>query len=102
MIQAKGAFGPGYNIQISTDAKAKVIVALGVSQSSSDAGELEAAGERIERNLGEKPGRMVGDAADPTQNTIEAMADKGIGLVWTLRETKKNPWGSLKRGRGSE
>src|SRR5262244_2494924 len=47
MIQAKGAFGPAYNIQISTDAKAKVIVGIGVSQSSIDTGELEAAVERI-------------------------------------------------------
>ena len=97
MIQAKGAFGPGYNIQISTDAKAKVIVALGVSQSSSDAGELEAAVERIESNLGEKPEQMVVDAAYPTQTTIEAMADKGIDLIGPLRETNKAPWDSLKR-----
>ena len=97
MIQAKGAFGPGYNIQISTDAKAKVIVALGVSQSSSDAGELEAAVERIESNLGEKPEQMVVDAAYPTQTTIEAMADKGIDLIGPLRETNKTPWDSLKR-----
>jgi len=96
MIQAKGAFGPGYNIQISTDAKAKVIVALGVSQSSSDAGELEAAVERIESNLGEKPEQMVVDAAYPTQPTIEAMADKGIDLIGPLRETNKAPWDSLK------
>jgi transposase len=97
MIQAKGAFGPGYNIQISTDAKAKVIVALGVSQSSSDAGELEAAVERIESHLGEKPDQMVVDAAYPTQTTIEAMADKGIDLIGPLRETNKAPWDSLKR-----
>jgi transposase len=97
MLQAKGAYGPGYNIQISTDAKAKVIVALGVSQSSSDAGELEAAVERIESNLGEKPEQMVVDAAYPTQTTIEAMADKGIDLIGPLRETNKAPWDSLKR-----
>jgi transposase len=97
MIQAKGAFGPGYNIQISTDAKAKVIVALGVSQSSSDAGELEAAVERIESNLGQKPEQMVVDAAYPTQPTIEAMADKGIDLIGPLRETNKVPLDSLKR-----
>ena len=57
MIQAKGAFGPAYNIQISTDAKAKVIVGVGVSQSSRDAGELEAAVERIETNLGKSLSR---------------------------------------------
>ena len=97
MIQAKGAFGPAYNIQISTDAKAKVIVGVGVSQSSSDAGELEAAVERIEANLGEKPEQMVVDAAYPTQPTIEAMADKGIDLIGPVREARKAPWDSLNR-----
>ena len=67
MLQAKGAYGPSYNVQISTDAKAKVIVGVGVSQSASDAGELEPAVERVEANLGEKPEQMVVDAAYPTQ-----------------------------------
>jgi|RhiMetdeSRZDD1v2_1073273.scaffolds.fasta_scaffold361050_1 transposase len=97
MIQAKGAFGPAYNIQISTDAKAKVIVGVGVSQSSSDAGELAAAVERIETNLGEKPEQMVVDAAYPTHPTIEGMADKGIDLIGPLREARKAPWDPLKR-----
>ena len=39
MLQSKGAYGPSYNIQISTDAKAKIIVGVGVSQSANDAGE---------------------------------------------------------------
>jgi transposase len=97
MIQAKGAFGPAYNIQISTDAKAKVIVGVGVSQSSSDAGELEAAVERIEANLGEKPEQMVVDAAYPTHPTIEGMADQGIDLIGPVREARKAPWDPLKR-----
>lgn len=97
MIQAKGAFGPAYNIQISTDAKAKVIVGVGVSQSSTDTGELEAAVERIETNLGQTPEQMVVDAAYPTHSTIETMADQGIDLIGPLREVKKAPWDSLKR-----
>jgi len=96
MIQAKGAFGPAYNIQISTDAKAKVIVGVGVSQSSTDTGELEAAVERIETNL-QTPEQMVVDAAYPTHSTIETMAEKGIDLIGPPREVKKAPWDSLKR-----
>jgi transposase len=100
MIQAKGAFGPAYNIQISTDAKAKVIVGVGVSQCSSDAGELEAAVKRIETNLGEKPEQMVVDAAYPTQPTIEAMAEEEIDLIGPLRETRKAPWEDPLKRRG--
>ena len=97
MLGAKGAYGPAYNIQISTDAKAKIIVGVGVTQCSSDAGELPAAVERIGTNLGQKPEQIVVDAAYPTQPTIEAMADQGIDLIGPVREARKVPWDSLKR-----
>jgi transposase len=97
MLQAKGAYGPSYNVQISTDAQVKIIVGVGLSQSTSDAGELEPAVERIEANLGQKPGQMVVDAAYPTQEAIEAMAREGIDLIGPLPERRKASWDSLKR-----
>jgi transposase len=97
MLGAKGAYGPGYNVQISTDAHAKIIVGLGVTQSSNDTGELEPAVKRIEENLGQKPEQMVVDAAYPTHQAIEAMADKEIDLIGPLREARKAPWDPLKR-----
>ncbi len=97
MIGAKGAFGPAYNVQIPTDAKAKIIVGMGISQCSSDAGELESALQRIEDNLKEKPEQMVVDGAYTTHNAIEAMAQKGIDLIGPVRETKKTSLDSLKR-----
>jgi transposase len=100
MVQAKGAFGPAYNIQISTDAKAKIIVGVGVSQSANDAGELEPAVQRIETNLGQKPEQMVVDGAYPTQPTIEAMAEKEVDLIGPLREARKAPWDDPLKRRG--
>ena len=97
MLQSKGAYGPSYNIQISTDAKAKIIVGVGVSQSANDAGELEPAVQRIESNLESKPEQMVVDAAYPTQKSIEAMGQKGIDLIGPVREVRKAPWDPLKR-----
>jgi transposase len=97
MIGAKGAFGPAYNVQISTDAKAKIIVGVGLSQCSSDSGELEPAVKRIEDNLKEKPEQMVVDAAYPTHDAILAMAQKGIDLIGPLTERKQTSVDSLKR-----
>lgn len=97
MLGAKGAYGPAYNIQISTDAKAKIIVGVGVTQCSSDAGELPAAVERIGTNLGQKPEQMVVDGAYPTHEAIEAMAVTGIDLIGPLPERKKPGWDVLKR-----
>lgn len=97
MLGAKGSYGPAYNVQISTDAKARIIVGVGVTQCSSDAGELPAAVERIQKNLGQKPEQMVVDGAYPTHETIEAMADTGIDLIGPLPERKKPGWDVLKR-----
>lgn len=84
-------------MQISTDAEAKIIVGMGVTQCSSDAGKLPAAVERIETNLKQKPKQMVVDGAYPTSATINEMADKGIDLIGPLPERKKPSWDVLKR-----
>jgi transposase len=97
MLQAKGAYGPGYNVQVSTDARAKIIVGVGVSQSANDAGELEPGVERVEENLGQEPEQMVVDAGYTNQDSIEAMAQREIELIGALLERKKASWDPLKR-----
>src|SRR5919106_1348460 len=97
MIGAKGAFGPAYNVQISTDAKAKIIVGMGISQCSSDSGELVAAVGRIEETFKEKPEQIVVDGAYPTHDAIETMAQKGIDLIGPVRDSKQTSLDSLKR-----
>jgi hypothetical protein len=88
MLQAKGAYGPSYNAQISTDAKAKIIVGVGVTQSPTDAAELEPAVERIEANLGEKPKQVVADGGLTNQAAMEAMTEKQIDLIGALPERR--------------
>jgi transposase len=84
MLQANGAYGPAYNVQISTDAQSKIIVGVGVTQASADAAELGPAVERIEANLGQKPGQMVVDAGFTNQATMEAMAEKQVDIIGAL------------------
>jgi transposase len=86
ILHPKGAYGPGYNVQISTDARAKIIVGVGVTPSSADAAELEPAVERIEANLGERPKQVVVDAGFTNQATMEAMSEKQVDLIGALPE----------------
>jgi transposase len=88
MLQAKGAYGPSYNVQISTDAKAKIIAGVGVIQAPTDAAELEPAVERIEANLGEKPKQMVVDGGLTNQAAMEAMAERHVDLIGALPERR--------------
>lgn len=91
MLQAKGAYGPSYNAQISTDAKAKIIVGVGVTQAPIDAGELEPAVDRVEANLDQRPQQVVVDAGFTNQATLEAMSEKQVDLIGVLPERNRTP-----------
>lgn len=86
MLQANGAYGPAYNVQISTDSQSKIIVGVGVSQAPADAAELEPAVDRVEANLDQRPKQMVVDAGFTNQATMEAMTEKQVDLIGALVE----------------
>ncbi len=86
MLQANGAYGPAYNVQISTDSQSKIIVGAGVTQAPTDAAELEPAVDRVEANLDQRPKQMVVDAGFTNQATMEAMSEKQIDLIGALVE----------------
>jgi len=81
MKQPDGGFAPSYNVQISSDAKADLIVGIGVSQAANDTAELVPAVERIEANLGEAPQQVVVDGGFINQGTMVAMEAQGIDLI---------------------
>jgi transposase len=97
MSQAKGACGPAYNVQISTDAQSKIIVGVGVTQAPTDAAELEPAVERIEANTGDGPEQMVVDAGFTNQATMEAMSEKQVDLIGALPKRSAMPVDRLKQ-----
>jgi transposase len=97
MKEGGGGYGPNYNVQISTDAKNKIIVAAGVSQSSSDSGELLPAVERIEKNLGQTPEQVVSDGGFTNRANIVDCAKKGINFIGSFPEHYEQSEGQLKR-----
>lgn len=94
--QAQGATGPAYNVQISTDAQETIIVGVGLSQCSSDAGELGPAVERVEANLKRPVEEMVVDAGFTNQATIEAMAGRETALIGSLPDPEARVETALK------
>ena len=91
MKHSDGSYAPSYNVQLSTEASNRIIVGAGVTQSGSDYGQLVAAVERIEANLGKKPAKVVVDGGFTTRQNIVAMADRGVDLYGSL--TEGNPQG---------
>lgn len=96
MKHGDNAFAPSYNVQISTDAKEKVIVGVHLSQNSGDAESLPEAVAEIENNLGRKPKQMVVDGGFTNQGSMEAMTEKKIELMGSLRDPAERRAASLK------
>jgi len=97
MKQPDGGFAPAYNVQVSTEASHKIIVGVGISQNSSDYGELVGGVARVEQNLAAKPKQMVTDGGFTSRENILAMAAQGIDLVGSWGEQDQKSVGQLRQ-----
>jgi transposase len=73
MKRAGGGFEPAYNVQLTTDAAAGVIVGLQVTQSGADAPQLQPAMEQIQECFGRVPPQVVTDSGYASRENIVAM-----------------------------
>ena len=101
MKQSDGGFAPSYNVQITTDAKEKVIVGVGASQCGSDYGELVPAMEKVGENMGRNPGQAVVDGGFISRQNILAMEEKKIDFIGPMGDGAEQSVGQLNR-RGVE
>lgn len=81
MKQPDGGFAPSYNVQIDTDAKNCVVVAVGVVQAGNDFEELESGIDRVEQNQGKTPQEVVTDGGFVSRDNIVAMNKRKIELI---------------------
>ena len=85
MGQSDGGYAPSYNVQISTDAKEKVIVGVGISQSPADQTLLSSALDEVEKTAG-IPAQVVVDAGFTTRDAIITAEERGIDLIGSFPE----------------
>jgi transposase len=97
MKQSDGGFAPSYNMQISSDAAHKILVGVGMSQSSSDQGELAAALDKVEENMERPPQQAVVDGGFTSRETILDMAQRGVDLIGSLGDSSGKAEGQFQR-----
>lgn len=97
MKQPDGGYAPSYNVQISTDAKQKMIVGIGVSQSGSDYEELVPAMDRVEAQMGKEPAQVVVDGGFTSRDNILAMCEREIDLIANMGVGVAQSAGQMKR-----
>jgi hypothetical protein len=61
MKQPDGGWAPSYNVQVTTEAQSRMIVAIGVTTAANDTQELMPALERVKENCGAMPERIIAD-----------------------------------------
>lgn len=81
MKQPSGGYAPSYNVQIDTDAKNGVVVAVGVVQAGNDFEQLEPGIDRVQQNQGETPKEVVTDGGFVSRDTIVAMKRREIEYI---------------------
>src|SRR5215472_1756441 len=84
MKQSDGGYAPSYNVQLSTEASNRIIVASNVSQSGSDFIHLIGAVAQVEQNLGRKPAQVVVDGGFTSRENIVALSEQGVDMVGSL------------------
>jgi transposase len=88
---------PSYNLQLTTDGSAKVIVRQELTTSSSD-GSVSLLGvvDEVKENLGRKPDQVVADGGYTNQKNIVELADAGVDFVGSLPDREVRQAASLK------
>lgn len=84
MKQGNGGYAPSYNVQISTDEAAGIIVGVGVTQAAVDYGELVSSVQRIEENFGKKPQQMVTDGGYTSRANIIELKHQNVDFIGSI------------------
>jgi len=96
MKRGDQSFGPSYNVQISTDSENKAIVAMEVTQNSSDANGLMPSLEQVQQRTGELPDQVVVDGGFTNEGNIIGAETKGVNLIGSLPDESKRTESALK------
>jgi transposase len=90
------SFGPAYNVQITTDAKSKVIVGMELTQNSADAPGLIAALDQVGERMGQLPKQVVVDGGYTSESNIIHAEGKQVDLVGSLADASQRTENALK------
>jgi transposase len=97
MKHADGGYAPSYNVQVMAEGSHSIVVGIEVSGDANDSGALQSGVQRVEKNTGRKPGRMVVDNGYATRENVEAMAKSEVDFVAPWKEDQARQAGALKR-----
>ena len=81
MKMADGGYRPAYNVQLSTDTEARVIVGVSVCNKGRDVGEIEPMLSQVETRAGKLPREHLVDGGYLKLAEIESAAARGVAVL---------------------
>jgi transposase len=88
ILKTKDGYIQGWNAQAAVDGTAQIIVAHGLTPSTSDQDQLVPLIDEIEDNLGRKPKEASADAGYCSEANLAALAERGIGAYLATGRAK--------------
>jgi transposase len=95
MKHPDGGWAPSYNVQVSTEGKSRIVVAVGVTQAANDQKELEPAMKSIEANTGKKIDRLIVDNGYASRPNVEAAEAKKVQLIAPWKDDRSREAGAI-------
>jgi transposase len=84
MKMANGGYDPAYNVQFATDADARVIVGVEVTNAGTDGGELPPMLDQLRQDYDRTPSQALVDSAFATQEAVTTAEQGGTQVVSTV------------------
>jgi transposase len=97
MKHPDGGWGPSYNVQVSTEAKGRMIVGIGLTSAANDTQELIPALERTKENCGGMPKQIIADNGYATRSNVEQTSAQNVELIAPWKEDASREAGACAR-----
>ena len=97
MKHADGGWAPSYNVQVTTEAQSRMIVAAGVTTAANDTQELMPALERVKQNCGVLPKQVIADNGYVSRSNVEEATAQNVELIAPWKEDASREAGACVR-----
>ena len=97
MKHPDGGWGLSYNVQVTTEAKSRMIVGIGVRTAANDTQELLPALEKVKQNCGALPQRVLADNGYATRSNVEQTSAQEVELIAPWKQESSREAGACKR-----
>lgn len=97
MKHPDGGWSPSYNVQVTTEAQSRMIVAVGVTTAANDTNELLPALERVKENCGALPEQVIADNGYASRSNVEQTTQQKVELIAPWKEDTSREAGACAR-----